>query len=72
MLGFGENKIVPPWLTWFSIVFGVEQAIETITIFGHSGFVAPGGTMNVYLGVLLGFIWVGGVLSWSMQRLEKA
>ncbi|WP_158506979.1 hypothetical protein [Ruegeria atlantica] len=53
-------------------MFGVEQTIETISNFGHSGFIAPGGTMNVYLGVLLGFIWVGGVISWSMQRLEKA
>ena len=27
-----------------------EQLIETITIFGRHGFIAPGGPMNVYLG----------------------
>lgn len=72
VLGFGEHRIIPPWLAWLSIVFGVEQTIETVTVFGHSGFIAPGGTMNVYLGGLLGFIWVGGVVRWSMQKLKKA
>ena len=71
-LGFGEHRIVPPWLTWLSLVFGAEQAIETVTVFGQSGFIAPGGTMNVYLGGLLGFIWVGGVVRWSMQKLRRA
>ncbi|WP_170764557.1 hypothetical protein [Ruegeria lacuscaerulensis] len=72
VLGFGEHKTVPSWLAWLSLVFGIEQAIETITIFGHSGFIAPGGTMNVYLGGALGFIWVGGVVRWAMQKLEEA
>ncbi|MEM0905721.1 MAG: hypothetical protein AAGJ94_00045 [Pseudomonadota bacterium] len=70
-LGFGEHKMVPAWLAWLSIVFGLEQAIETVTIFGVSGFIAPGGAMNVYLGGLLGLIWTGGVVRWSMQRLKE-
>ena len=49
-LGLGRAPIIPGWLTWLSIAFFVEQAIETITVFGQSGFIAPGGAMNVYLG----------------------
>lgn len=71
-LGFGKEKLVPSWLVWLSVIFGLEQAIETVTVFGHSGFIAPGGTMNVYLGGVLGFIWVGGVVRWSMQRLDAS
>ncbi|MEM6462561.1 MAG: hypothetical protein AAF724_11650 [Pseudomonadota bacterium] len=70
-LGFGTHKIIPSWLAWISLVFGLEQAIETVTIFGVSGFIAPGGTMNVYIGGLLGFVWVGGIVRWSMQRLNE-
>ncbi|MCG8587376.1 MAG: hypothetical protein MI757_21940 [Pirellulales bacterium] len=71
-LGFGASPIIPRWLTWLSIVFFLEQTIETITVFGHSGFLAPGGTMNVYLGGLLGFAWVGGVTKWAMKRMDAA
>lgn len=71
-LGFGEKKTVPSWLAWLSVVFGLEQAVETVTVFGHSGFIAPGGTVNIYLGGLLGFIWVGGVVRWSMQKLDAS
>ncbi|MCR9137612.1 MAG: hypothetical protein NXI27_16565 [Alphaproteobacteria bacterium] len=71
VLGFGAKKIIPSWLAWLSVIFGLEQAIETVTIFGQSGFIAPGGTMNVYLGGLLGFIWIGGVVRWSMLRLDE-
>jgi hypothetical protein len=55
-LGFGASPIIPRWLTWLSVVFGLEQAVETITVFGNAGFIAPGGTMNVYLGGVLGFL----------------
>jgi len=55
---------------WLSIIFFIEQAIETITVFGQSGFIAPGGTMNVYLGGIIGFLWVAGVVRWAMQRLD--
>ncbi|SDW77574.1 hypothetical protein SAMN05444358_1011726 [Ruegeria halocynthiae] len=71
VLGFGEHRIVPHWLAWLSLAFGIEQAIETITVFGQSGFIAPGGTMNIYLGGVFGFIWVGGVVRWSMQKLKR-
>lgn len=71
MVGFGRKKIVPSWLAWLSVVFGLEQALETVTVFGSTGFIAPGGTMNVYLGGILGFIWVGGVVVWTLQKLDE-
>ncbi len=49
---------LPRWLAYFSAVFALEQAIETITIFGKSGFIAPGGDMNFQLGASLLFVWL--------------
>jgi hypothetical protein len=72
VLGFGASPVIPRWLTWLSAIFGLEQAIETITVFGKSGFIAPGGTMNVYLGGVLGFLWVAGVVRWALQRIDSA
>jgi len=71
-LGLGTAPIVPRWLMWLSIVFFAEQAIETITVFGHTGFIAPGGPMNVYLGGIIGFLWVAGVVRWAMPRVDVA
>jgi len=69
-LGFGASPIIPRWLTWLSVIFFLEQAIETITVFGETGFIAPGGTMNVYLGGVIGFGWVAGVTHWAIKRLD--
>ncbi len=71
-LGFRASPIIPNWLTWLSILFFLEQAIETITVFGKTGFIAPGGTMNVYLGGAIGFLWVGGVVYWAGQQMDAA
>ncbi len=71
-LGIGASPIIPRWLTWLSAVFFLEQAIETVTVFGQTGFIAPGGTMNVYLGGVLGFLWVAGVVHWALQRIDSA
>jgi hypothetical protein len=70
-LGFGASPIIPRWLTWLSAVFFLEQAIETITVFGKAGFIAPGGAMNVYLGGAIGFLWVAGVVRWALQRIDQ-
>jgi hypothetical protein len=71
-LGFGRAPMVPRWLAWLSIAFFVEQGVETITIFGgESGFLAPGGAMNIYLGGVIGFAWVIGMLVWGMQQLAS-
>ncbi len=67
-LAFGDSRIIPRWLGWLSVLFFVEQAIETVTVFGESGFIAPGGTMNIYLGGVIGMAWVIGVLCWGFQR----
>jgi hypothetical protein len=69
-LGFGRAPTIPRWLAWISVAFFVEQGVETITIFGgDTGFIAPNGAMNVYLGGLFGMAWVIGMLVWGMQRL---
>jgi hypothetical protein len=70
-LGIGDSRIVPGWLAWLSVVLFVEQAIETITVFGESGFLAPGGVMNLYLGGVIGVAWVIGVLYRSYGRWES-
>jgi hypothetical protein len=71
-LGFGVSPIIPRWLTWLSVVFFLEQAVETITVFGHTGFIAPGGTMNVYVGGVIGFLWIAGVVHWAIPRIDAA
>jgi hypothetical protein len=71
-LGFASSPVIPHWLTWLSVVFCLEQAIETVTVFGQTGFIAPGGTMNVYLGGAIGFLWIAGVVRWAMHRLDSA
>ena len=69
-IGFGAAAIIPRWLAWLSVVFFAEQAIETVTVFGQSGFIAPAGTMNVYLGGVIGFLWIGGIVRWAMHRMD--
>jgi hypothetical protein len=71
-LGFGVSPIIPRWLTWLSAILFLEQVIETITVFGQTGFIAPGGTMNVYLGGAIGFLWVAGVVHWALPRVDAA
>ncbi len=51
---------LPGWLGWFGMVVVVEQALETVTIFGTTGFTAPGGPMNVQLGESLVWAWLLG------------
>jgi hypothetical protein len=47
---FQRRGELPQWVGVVVAVAVVEQLIETVTIFGHSGFIAPGGPMNNYLG----------------------
>ena len=48
----------PRWLAWVTLVFALEQSIETITVFGKKGFIAPGGPMNLMLGAGLYLVWL--------------
>ncbi len=70
-LAFGETRLIPRWLGWLSVLFFAEQAIETVTVFGESGFIAPGGAMNLYLGGLIGMAWVIGVLYWAAKQASS-
>lgn len=63
-------RLVPRWSGWLSVVFFGEQAIETVTVFGQSGFIAPGGAMNLYLGGGIGMAWVIGVMVWGRTQLR--
>ncbi|HEY9416270.1 MAG TPA: hypothetical protein VIQ30_16040 [Pseudonocardia sp.] len=57
---------LPRWLSALGLVALVEQFAETVTIFGDTGFTAPGGPMNLYLGAGLTLAWttaLGIVLS---------
>jgi hypothetical protein len=50
LLGLRGEAGLPRWLGAVAAVAVTEQLIETITIFGRHGFIAPGGPMNIYLG----------------------
>ena len=68
LLGFGASTSIPKWLARLSALLLLEQAIETITVFGSTGFLAPGGGMNLYLGGTIGMAWVIGVLVWGYKE----
>jgi type IV secretory pathway VirB2 component (pilin) len=52
------NGGFPRWLAWLTGLFALEQMIETITVMGKRGFIAPGGAMNNVLGAGLGAVWL--------------
>jgi hypothetical protein len=64
---------LPRWLAWVTAVFVAEQSIETITIFGRRGFIAPGGPMNFTLGAGLYLVWVlcAGAASIGDRRVDE-
>lgn len=41
---------LPSWLGLVAGLAVAEQLVETVTVFGRHGFIAPGGPMNLYLG----------------------
>jgi hypothetical protein len=65
---------LPRWLGALGAVAFVEQAVETVTIFGSTGFTQPGGAMNMQLGASLTVAWIlafgiwGGVRGRLTQR----
>ena len=67
-LGLTRPKRIPNWLFVIGIVAFAEQAIETITVFGTSGFTAPGGDMNLLLGAGITAIWLGATVIWAARR----
>lgn len=60
-LGWSAHRskgMLPRWLAPVTAVLVAEQLVETLTIFGRSGFLAPGGPMNLLLGAGLFVAWV--------------
>jgi hypothetical protein len=50
LLALRSKAGLPMWLGLLGAAAFVEQSIETITIFGSTGFTQPGGPMNLQLG----------------------
>jgi len=59
---------LPWWLGVLGAVAFVEQAIETVTIFGSTGFTEPGGAMNLPLGAGLVWAWMLSFAVWGGVR----
>ena len=70
-LGLRKPPAIPRWLTVLGVIAFLEQAIETITVFGTSGFIAPGGAMNVQLGAAIVLIWLVGLVAWAARALGE-
>jgi hypothetical protein len=69
ILGWRRQAGLPRWLGALAALALIEQAVETITVFGRRGFIAPGGPMNLYLGGALtgiALVSVGITISRSM------
>lgn len=59
---------LPRWLGVVGAVAMAEQAVETITIFGSTGFTEPGGAMNLQLGAGLVWVWMLAFAIWGGIR----
>jgi hypothetical protein len=59
---------LPWWLGAWGVVAFAEQAVETITIFGSTGFTQPGGAMNWQLGGTLTLGWALAFAFWGGLR----
>ena len=57
---------LPRWVGVLATIALVEQAVETVTVFGTSGFIAAGGPMNTMLGAGL------TVLTWLLAGIIAA
>src|SRR5262249_15731061 len=66
---------LPAWLGALGAVAFLEQAAETITIFGATGFIQTGGAMNMQLGAMLTLTWLlafgvwGGISGDAMEMV---
>jgi hypothetical protein len=68
LLALGGRAGLPRWLGVLGAVAVLEQAIETVTIFGSSGFTEPGGAMNLQLGAGLVMLWLLAFAVWAGLR----
>jgi hypothetical protein len=58
ILALNNRSGLPRWIGVWGLIAVVEQAIETITIFGSTGFTQPNGAMNFQLGAGLTVGWL--------------
>src|ERR1700737_257042 len=72
VLGLRARPLIPRWLTAIGALAFLEQAVETVTVFGRHGFIAPGGPMNVVLGAIVTAVWIGALVVWGATRLARA
>ena len=68
LLALGGRAGLPRWLGALGAVAFVEQAVETVTIFGSTGFTQPGGPMNMQLGASLTLAWIVAFGMWGGVR----
>ena len=68
LLALRGRSGLPMWLGLLGAVAFVEQSIETITIFGTTGFTEPGGAMNLELGAALTLGWMLAFGLWGGLR----
>lgn len=59
---------LPRWLGTLGLLAFAEQGIETVTIFGSTGFTQPGGPMNMQLGGGLTLAWILSFGLWGGLR----
>ena len=59
---------LPRWLGFLGLVVLLEQAAETMTIFGTTGFTEPGGPMNTAVGPTLFIAWLFAFALWGGLR----
>jgi hypothetical protein len=67
-----RGQTVPPWIGALGFIAFVEQSLETVSIFGATGFTQPGGAMNMQLGGGLTLAWILGVGFWGGLRGRPA
>jgi hypothetical protein len=68
LLALRSKAGLPMWLGLLGAAAFVEQSIETITIFGSTGFTQPGGPMNLQLGAGLTLAWMMAFGLWGGLR----
>jgi hypothetical protein len=68
LLAIRRRAGLPRWLGVLGVIAFAEQAAETITIFGSTGFTQPGGAMNVQLGAGLTLAWLLSFAIWGGFR----
>jgi hypothetical protein len=68
LLALRSKAGLPMWLGLLGAVAFLEQSIETVTIFGSTGFTQPGGAMNLQLGAGLTLAWMLAFGLWGGLR----